>query len=354
MRAINQNKSKTSNRNLITRLIIINQPISRIRLSKLTGLTKMTVTNIVNELLEENIIEEGEPLKASEGRRPIGLRIKTASVQIIGIYIARSSLSVFKGDISGNIFKTLKKDWSAETNDSMSQKIIETVEEIDPKGAVAISVSSIGPLDGKNKIILNPPNFYEVKNLPLGEILNKHFHLPIYLENDMKASALAEKYFGNAKKLENFIYLGISNGIGSGIIGHNKLFLGENGFSGEIGHTTVDADGPLCRCGNNGCLELYVSVPRSSEQITKERLHAICKYLSIGCINLINLFNPSHIFLGHKTIKLGENFPKLLNESIENRYISRGYNNVEISFSRLGDKSPIYGAIALYIHHAYH
>lgn len=354
MRAINQNKSKISNRNLVTRLIIMNQPISRIKLAKLTGLTKMTVTNIVNELLEEGVIEEGTPLKASEGRRPIGLKIKSASVQIIGIYISRSSLSVFKSDIGGNIFKTITKDWSEETNDSMSRKIIEAVEEIDPSEAVAVSVSSIGPLDGKNRIILNPPNFYEVKNLPIGDILNDRFHLPVYLENDMKASALAEKYFGNAKKLENFIYLGISNGIGSGIIGHNNLFLGENGFSGEIGHTTVDADGPLCRCGNNGCLELYVSVPRTSEQLTQERLRSICKYLSIGCINLINLFNPSHIFLGHETIKLGENFPKLLKESIENRYLSRGYNNVEISFSRLGEQSPIYGAIALYIHHAYH
>lgn len=352
MRGKNQDENKKINKNLVLKLIITKGPISRIELSKKTSLTKMSITNIVNEFLQEGTIEELGNSDTNIGRKPILLDIIPNCKLIIGVYISRNYIETFTSDLKGNISSMNRVELDNENNDSFSKKIIlsldSIINKIDKDKIIGIGISCIGPLDSKNCIILNPPNFYEICNLNIFELLKK-YNLPIYMDNDMNTSAIAEKYFGKAVDINNFIYIGVTNGVGAGIFANGSLYKGSHGFSGELGHITVNSNGEKCSCGNIGCLETYTSLPENWSETKKADLDEICKYLSIGLTTVVNLFDPECIFLGHD-IALAEDFVRTnLSKELNSRMISSKYRNIEIEFSEFSNKSPIKGAVALVI-----
>lgn len=345
MRADNQAKNKINNKNLILKQIIMSGSISRIDLSRFTGLTKMTVTNLVNELSGEKLIrEKNEHQNHQVGRNPIMLTAEKNNY-IIGIYLNRDYVEVFAGDIRGNIADNIRTKLSDETEKSINEKISRSVDALlkKYKRVHGIGISVIGPIDSERGIILNPPNFFGIENYNIKEYLCGRYSLPVYADNDMNTSAVAEKYWGYASGISDFIYLGASNGIGSGIVMNGRLC---KRAPGEIGHVSVDINGPECRCGNRGCLEMYASI---GEDFSGENSEQICAYLAEGSLTLINLFNPEAIYLGHRIPLLGENVPDIIKERISGRYITYFNNDVDISFSKFGQNSPVYGAVAIFI-----
>lgn len=345
MRADNQAKNKMKNKNLILKQIITGGSISRIDLAKFTGLTKMTVTNIVNELTAEKLIcEKNEQNNHQVGRNPIMLTAKNDNY-IIGIYLNRDYIEVLAGDICGSISDNIRTNLSAETEESINEKISRSVDALlkKYKRVHGIGVSAIGPVDSENGIILNPPNFFDIENYNIKEYLCGRYSLPVYVDNDMNTSAVAEKYWGYASDVSDFIYLGASNGIGAGIVMNGKLC---KRAAGEIGHVSVNINGPKCRCGNRGCLEMYASI---GKDFSGENPGQICAYLAEGSVTLMNLFNPEAIYLGHRIPLLGENAPNIIKNHISGTYITRFNNKVKIRFSKFGQNSPVYGAIAIFI-----
>ena len=123
-----------------------------------------------------------------------------------------------------------------------------------------IGVSCVGPLSIEEGEILNPPDFGNIHNLQVVSLLKERYGLPCYLQNDMCLAALAEAYYGRHSLLKNFLYIGISSGIGGGIILNRKLFTGTSGLAGIIGHSIVQMNGLPCTCGQRGCLEQYSSI----------------------------------------------------------------------------------------------
>jgi predicted NBD/HSP70 family sugar kinase len=218
---------------------------------------------------------------------------------------------------------------------------------------IGIGIACIGPLNINDSIILNPPNFYEVKNFEIVAKLKQKFDVPIFLDNDMNASALAEKYFGKAKLLDDFAYVGVTNSIGAEVFTNGMLNYGDCGYSGEIGHITVDINGEKCSCGNFGCLELYASFSAKNKSLPKsERLKKLeekCKYLVVGLTTLINLFDPKVIYIGHDISVFGKEAEEILNNQLAGRYISSGYKNIRVEQSKFGEDAPLYGSIALCI-----
>ena len=346
MRADNQAKNKVKNKNLILKQIIMSREISRVDLARYTGLTKMTITNLVNELVQEDLVcEKDEMVNRMVGRNPIMLTAKSGK-RIIGIYLSRDYVEVFSGDICGNIFDIIRTDLSSdETEKTLSDKIASAADAIIAKCAdiYGIGVSTIGPVDSQSGMILNPPNFFGIKNYHIGEFLKKRYNLPVYVDNDMNTAAVAEKYWGNASENSDFIYLGASNGIGAGIVMNGKLW---KRAVGEIGHVSIDINGKQCRCGNRGCLEMYASIAKDYDGKDAE---TICRYLAEGCVTLMNLFNPEAIYLGHRIPLLGDEAPELIKKYISNKYIMRFNNDVEVKFSKFGRKAPAYGALAIFI-----
>lgn len=391
LKGSNSQKTKELNRALILKLISTKSPISRIELSKLTELSKMSVTNIVNELLEKNmVIELGELPEdyipeISAGRTPILLVPNPKAFLAIGVYISRDFCEAAIMNIKGDICAYTKVEFaSEETKDSFLDKVISQINSVlhlghtDISQIIGIGIASIGPLDLKEGVILAPPNFHDLPNIPICDIISKIYPCPVYMNNDMNASAIGEKYFGCCKENADFVYVGITNGIGAGIITNNQLFIGHNGFSGEFGHTTIQMDGPTCVCGNSGCLEMYANIPevirqfksakelglsttltdpptwqeiinhgRSGDELCAKLIQRLASYISIGLINLVNLFDPEAIILGHEIALAGDLILPYLREEVNKRIFSSKHMRVEILMSNYIDKAPLIGSASL-------
>lgn len=157
-------------------------------------------------------------------------------------------------EIQGNIlyhdFCALPMDAD---NASLSEILVSLVEKaLHSHGdcfIAGIGIASIGPLDITQKRILYPPNFCSIGNLYIGELLEERFRLPVYLDNDMNASAIAEQFYGVGKTADTLAYVGFGSGVGAGIMIHGKLLHGSAGFAGEIGHISINPQGPPCSCG---------------------------------------------------------------------------------------------------------
>lgn len=345
MRANNQLITKVHNRNTVLKQIVRSGATSRVALSRYTGLTKMTIKNIVNELLTDNLICEKDVFANSDvGRNPTLLAPKQDN-HIIGLYISRDFVECFVGDISGKIHNNIKKQLSTGTVDMLRGKITDAIDEIIKiyPDAIGIGISSIGPVNSKDGIILNPSNFFGIKDFEIKKILEEKYNLPVFADDDMNTSALAEKYWGDfSEDISDYAYVGAARGIGAGIVSGGKL----NDCICEIAHISIDVNGKKCFCGNRGCLERYTTIPHNFDGSSSDE---ICKFLSYGIITIMNMFNPQVIFLGHRIPLLGEDAPEKIKNYVKDKYLSRPYNDVEIRFSKFGSESMKYGAIANFI-----
>lgn len=382
-KALNQAAIKSNNKSLILNILNSHEQISRVELSRITGLTKTSITNIVNELIESDIIHEIGKTDSSSGRKPALLALNKNSLFALGIYISRDFISCNAANLKGEIlFETKEFLELTENKDTFLASIYSMLDEVLQKTNIQRSnilgtgIASIGPLDFKNGIILDPPNFRGLKNIPVVEAVSKRYGIKAFLDNDMNAGAIAEKLFGEGKNYSNFIYIGVCNGIGSGIVSDGNILRGSTGFAGEIGHTSVNISGSRCPCGNYGCIELYASIPRILDQIktsielgansclNKEELSwqsiveaaksgdELCNkalekfvfYLSAAIVNTVNTFDPDLIFVGHDAALAGDLIVKPLNEIVNGNILFRSFKKVNIKISSFKEKAPFIGA----------
>lgn len=382
--ASNLSTIKQNNRSLVLRLLNSYGSMSRAELARSTGLTKTSITNIINDLINEGLINETGTAESQSGRKPTMLNLYEDAFYALGLYISRDFAYSNIVNLKGKIIYECKHIFDLTENEQtfisiICQKINEVLTEskIDNDKILGLGIASIGPLDIKNGIILDPPNFRGLKSIYIVKELSSRFNLPVYMENDMKASAIAEKLFGKAKNISNFLYVGVTNGIGAGIIINDEIFRGANGFAGEIGHITIDIDGERCSCGNIGCLELYAGIPNTvkqvktsigngavselskSEEITWKKITSAAKngdklcikvidnlayYLSIGLVNTINSFDTEVVFMGHDIAIAEELIIRPLNELVNRNTLFRSTNQVSIELSAFREYSPCIGA----------
>lgn len=370
---INKESIKIKNRGLVLKLIASNKNLSRSEITKLIGLTKMSISNIVGELIECNYVIETETADNKQvGRNPISLAISPDAPNIVGTYISRDHLHVFLCTISGHILWRTQVVLEKETSETLTQKLIVSISEAiskTPSSVLGIGISAIGPLDSKSGVILNPTNFFHIHDYPIVSILKEYFKLPVTLNNDMNTSALIEQLYGYGSSFQNFIYLGISNGIGSGIISAGKLFQDSSGFVGEIGHMGIDCNGPLCSCGRRGCLELYANMPLILDRLKKtthvpsltysdfkeihkfpecnsvfqEMVHA----LSYALINITNILDPDAIIIGHEGIYLPDKYLTEIESCINHEILASGHKHVKVLKSSFGIDTPLIGSISI-------
>ncbi|MBI3162828.1 MAG: ROK family protein [Chloroflexi bacterium] len=262
-------------------------------------------------------------------------------------------------------------------------RLVNLIEDIWPKdeGVGAIGVSSPGPLDPHTGVIMSPPNIKEWRDFPITEKLRERFGIPAYLDNDANLAGLAEWKFGAGRGHHNILYLTVSTGVGGGVIIDDRLLQGHHGLAAELGHTTVQADGPLCGCGQRGHLESYSSgtgierfvadqlsagresvlhpnKKNSAHDISEaaERGDALSieayaiagKYLGIGVANFLHAFNPSIVIFGGGVSQSGPLLFDAFGKSLKERVIHPRYlDGLAITKAELGDDSGLLGARAL-------
>ena len=231
-------------------------------------------------------------------------------------------------------------------------------------------------------VVTSSPNLPGWSDIPLRDIIREKYGITTYLVNDASAAALGEYHLGAGRGVSNLIYVTVSTGIGGGIIIDGKLYCGTSGSAGEVGHMTIDVDGPRCRCGNVGCLEVLASgtavakeaIDRISagegsylteivggriENITAEKvgvaarygdslaLEVIAKaamYLGVGMVNLVNIFNPEMIIVGGGMSKLGDLLFVPVRQLVQERAFRLSAQAVHIVPAELGDNAGVLGA----------
>ncbi len=266
---------------------------------------------------------------------------------------------------------------------AIEDRLINLIESVISKDypIASIGIACPGPMDPINGIIIGPPNIPEWKYFPLQEFIEENYHVPVAINNDANLAAYGEWYFGSGKGFSNLVYLTISTGIGGGVIINDELLIGHAGFAGEIGHTTLDHQGPECSCGKFGHLEALASGPSIvrwvKSQLEDESLQehfpegdldaklvsdaaengnelAIAayqragKYIGLAVADLLHIFNPERVIIGGGVSRSGDLILDPIRQSAAESVISDVYlDNVEIVQAALGDDSGLLGALVL-------
>lgn len=384
---------KSLNKSAILNVIRLQGPISRAEIAKLTGLTPPTVTNLVGELILANLVAESDLGESTGGRKPILLRINTDAFYVVGVFAGSKRVKAVTATLDGQVLRHVERKYPATPTPeqfliTVADAVEQVMNETNPrKEGLGIGVGMHGLVDPQEGISIFAPHL-NLRNVPVKAYLEQRFNLPVELENDVRALAMGESWFGLGQGLADFVCVYVGTGVGAGIILDHRPYRGVSFTAGEIGHTTIDINGPKCSCGNYGCLETMaggqalvrraqqaIRLGRQSliealagddlEQITGEIIHQAAlqgddvaievladtgRYLGISLANLINLFNPSRIILSGGVSRAGEFLLDPLIEAVNKRALATPAKAISIMISELGPHAMAIGAFTLILH----
>ncbi|MBA4493988.1 ROK family protein [Paenactinomyces guangxiensis] len=369
-----QHLIKKINKSIVFETIRQKHPVSRAQISELTNLNKGTVSSLVKELIDDNLVYEIGPGQSSGGRRPVMLLFNHVAGYSIGVDLGVNYILTVLTDLEGNLVRektTALHDLSFEAIISTLFQSIRTMisqAPDSPRGIVGIGIGVPGIVDETGTILFAPNLGW--KNVNLAEMIRDEFHLPVTIHNEANAGAMGEHIFGAGKGVENLVYISVGIGIGTGIIINNALYGGTAGFSGEMGHFVIESHGKKCRCGNRGCWELYASERAFLDQAKSlsaaeaedgdidlfiqaanegngdviRLFNQVGEYLGIGLTNIVNTFNPELIIIGNRFAKAEKWISNPIHRVIESRSLPYHRAQLRIAFSSLGTYSTALGA----------
>ena len=370
--------------------------ISRVELARHTGLSPACVGAIVNRLLTKGLVVESGRTSSAKGRKPVSLVLRGDTAHLVGVDIGSHMLRVVIADLLGRcIYKMETESRLSEGRQRVLQRTFRAIRRsIQESGVMKSLIKGIGVahsdvIDSENGVVLSfprPGQMAEWKNVPLRNIVEDEFGLPSAIEDSTRTMAIAEKHFGIGPELTDFIYLNFGGGIGAALFIDGKLYRGSGGLAGEFGHMTVDEDGPLCACGNYGCLETMASceaiiqavrgalrhgvdskiyelaqgdldritiqvvaqAARENDSLAFRILDEAVSHIGIALADVANLLNPRVVVFGGP---LFQNASELLlgplQRVIKQHAMERMANEIQFKVSGLGSESAALGAAHL-------
>ncbi|OZU88302.1 sugar kinase [Virgibacillus indicus] len=370
---------KSVNKSIILNKIRTSAPISRAQIAKETKLTPPTVSSIVKELIEQEIVRESSLGESKGGRKPTMLLINSDAFYVIGVDAGPENVACVLADLSGKIYERnssrlelpITNEQFIEILKGNIHKLLQSLTTIKDK-IIGIGVAMHGVVDVEEGTSLIAPNL-NLRNIPIKAELEQEFNLVVNVENDARAMALGESWFGGHGEVDSMVAVNIGRGVGSGVVVNGKLYHGAQDIAGEFGHMTVDINGPECSCGNRGCLQAFVSgsaivkkaktnIQSAPDSLTGEEIyksaHAgdgayieILEYtgqiIGIGLTNLIHLINPEKIVLGGGVMKSEKFILPFIKQTIDQMALTPEAKLTEVTVTSLGDDATLLGAVSL-------
>lgn len=363
---------KSVNKSIILNKIRLSEPISRAQIAKETSLTPPTVSSIVKELIAQGIVRESTLGSSSGGRRPTMLHIHKNGFYVIGVDAGPERVECILTDLTGTIYeRAASKLDTPITNDQFLAVLIATIKRVfqAQDKIIGIGIAMHGVVDVDTGTSLVAP-ILNLKNIPIKSVIEEEFNITVKVENDARAFALGESWFGGHEAFESMVAVNIGRGVGAGVVINGKLYHGAQGIAGEFGHMTIDINGDICECGNQGCLQTFVSgaaiAKRAGKQfsadLTAKEVYESAlngnqayadllvetgKMIGIGLANLIHLFNPSKIVLGGGVMKSERFIMPALLETVKQKVLTNKAKETVVTVTRLGEDATILGAVAL-------
>lgn len=367
MKKATHQQTKQHNRDLVLRTIFAHDSISRAEVARVTHLTRTTVSDIVNGLLTEGLVEEVGRGESIGGKSPILLSIVADSRYLIGLNLAQDKFIGAVVNLRGEIKEIVEApvhDDNGENALKLVYQILDQLTRKKLKPIVGIGVGTPGLVNTREGVVVNAVNL-EWQDLPLSQLLEKKYKLPVLILNDSQAAAIGEYVYGSDHAPEkNLIVVNVIHGIGAGILINGRLFQGDGGGAGEIGHVVVQENGELCRCGKRGCLETIASARAVVLQMKMGSLEEVIlsfqngdakantvvvnagHYLGASLANLIGTLNIQKIVLTGDMTRFGEEWLNAVNTSMQTGAFFRMAEGTKLEIGKLDYRACILGASA--------
>lgn len=385
---------KQKNSAEVLKALHLEQAVSRARIASLSGIAPSTVSSIIEKLEKEQIVEymEASPVPSSVGRPPQLLRFNPKSFYVLGIEINLLDSRIMVVGIDGKVSKKAEISIHARNDphgvlaqltDAAGQTVAESG--IEAERLIGVGVSFRGLIDRHTGLIQRSTSFPEWRNVNIIEGLKRRFSLPVFAENNANAMVLGETRFGAGCGKKNVLGVIIEEGIGGGIIINSQLYKGSHSAAGELGHMTIMSSGPLCHCGNRGCLRTLasesaietnalrimktgaktllkphpdsghppvsiwniVAAARKGDAVSQELISEAARYLGMALVSLVNILSPEMIIFNYGALTAYQPFLKEIQESTADRSYSKDIGTPEIAISLLGENAVCVGAAAV-------
>lgn len=368
------------NRQIVLSYVRDREPISRAEIARETALQRSTVSSIVHSLLEEGLIEEIGAGESSGGRKPTMLKLRTDEAVAVAVDITPTVVNVATANLAGNIIH-LETFPTSPDRAKTFRKIVASLSNIKSKlknPDVKIGVSISGVVDESSGTVTYVP-FFHWKNWRLREELKEAVNMPVIIDNDANAVALADLWFGmpEVHNIKNFASLLVAEGIGTGIIFDGQIYRGNKGAAGEFGHMILggavnEKNTTVCSCGNTHCWESFASnratvrrfaaltgndekendidriffLARQGHQDALEVVNETARYLALGIVNLLVGLSPEAVIISGKITRIWSLIEKNLVKTIEDN-IKQELPTTLVTASTLGDVPTLKGSICL-------
>jgi predicted NBD/HSP70 family sugar kinase len=366
--------------------------ISRADISRNTGLSPASVTNITAQLIEEGLLLEKQTGDSIGGRRPILLALNPDGAFTLGVSLTAQHISAVIINLQADILAKFSMPFEElnATPESTADAIVKTIHqcmwstELSKNAISGVGVAVPGFVDSLSGLIRYLPN-YQWVNVNFKEILFQKLQIPTYIDNSANSLTLTEQWFGNGQDVDNFIVINLAHGVGIGIVINGQLYMGHSGGAGEFGHTTIDPNGPVCRCGKRGCLEAFVGnyallekarrlahegawetedpenltiddvikKAFSGEKALTDLFTEAGHILGIGIANLIKIFNPAKIIISGKGTNAGELIFETMYKSIPEYITGNFLEETEVIVQEWKDTDTARGAGVLVLSEIY-
>jgi glucokinase-like ROK family protein len=386
---------KTHNLRAVLLTLLRHPQVSRVRIADLTGLSTTTVTNLITELLEQGIVVEDGMEQPNEprgvGRPRTALRLVPEARHAVGIHIGVGSVYVAVTDLCARPLHTPLSldhpvDRSADDVLSEAAALVEqaiTQSGVNPKDIVGVGIGASGLVDSQTGVNVLAPNL-GWRDVPIQAWVESRLDLPVFVDNNVRAMALAEALFGAGQDVHVLAFVYARIGVGAGFVIGGELYRGRAG-AGEIGHMLIEPDsGEACRCGNVGCLETLVSEPavirqaqqiaaqqpdgllaeylqqtdrpmierifaaaRAGDETTRAMLDARARYMGIGLANLVNTLSPELIILGGIFAQGEDVLLPVTQETMRRCAFANLGADVRLQTPTFGQETGVIGAAAL-------
>ncbi len=360
------------------------------------GLTRAAVTIIINDLISNGIIVNTESRSTASGRPPVVLEINPTQGLVAAIDMGATHLSVALGDFSARILEEIEVPFHVDRGpEECLQEADVILKELSQKRSLSTSdlagvgVGVPGPVVADKGMVMAPPIMPGWDRFPIRATLEQKWGTSVTLNNDAELGALGEWAYGAGRGEKNLAFIKVGSGIGAGLIINRQIYGGTTGSAGEIGHLTVEENGPLCTCGNHGCLEAFagghaiaaqgrklvasgkrtllsekspdsitardvVEAARRGDLAAQEIIKRSGAYIGTAIAGLINLMNPSIVIIGGGVAQVGDLLTGPIRQAVRERSLRASEHRVRITTAMLGRRSSLIGALVQAIHVAIH
>ncbi|MHC8563961.1 ROK family transcriptional regulator [Streptomyces albidoflavus] len=370
-----QSSLHRANLERVVRAVRLSGSLTQAEIARTTGLSAATVSNIVRELKESGTVEV-TPTSAS-GRRARSVSLSGDAGIVIGVDFGHTHLRVAVGNLAHQILaeeaEPLDVDASAEQGFDRAELLVGRL--LDATGVDRAKVAGVGlgvpgPIDVASGMLGSTSILPGWSGTQPALALGERIGVPVAVDNDANLGALGELVWGSGRGVRDLAYIKVAGGVGAGLVIDGQIYRGPGGTAGEIGHITLDESGPVCRCGNRGCLETFTAAryvlpllePTHGTGLTMEKVVALAKegdpgcrrvvadvgrHIGSGVASLCNLLNPSRVVLGGDLAEAGELVLGPIRTSVGRYAIPSAARQLELVPGSLGGRAEVLGALAL-------